>query len=331
MNVENQPSIGASRKRSTKLKWAEPVSLHAKTAIVTGCANGSLGYETAKTLALWGATVIVTTRENTQALVSDLRDDCQRAGIPTTIFGKELDLSNADSVAQFCTFFHGCHGGRLDILVNNAGIHLDLMSKWKEPRLSADGYEIQWRTNYLGTAQLTHNLLPLLKKTGEQMGDARIVNVVSQLHNRADNEALFDPNTGYNSWKFYGRSKLALMHFSNELNRRFAKEHNVRSYSLHPGGTSGVATNVASKGLENSPIMSFVNKLSAPLGKLFMSNAEEGAQTQIHCATAANATGGLYYRNCQAADASEAINDLAAGHKLWNETLEFVKSLERGV
>ena len=38
------------------------------------------------------------------------------------------------------------------------------------PPLSEDGFEIHWRTNYLGTFHLTSLLLPLLKQGGLESG-----------------------------------------------------------------------------------------------------------------------------------------------------------------
>jgi NAD(P)-dependent dehydrogenase (short-subunit alcohol dehydrogenase family) len=201
------------------------------------------------------------------------------------------------------------------------------MSKWKEPKLTSDGYEMQWRTNYLGSAHLTHNLLPLLQKTGNSYGEARIVNVVSQLYSRGNNVALFDPDTAYNSWKFYGLSKLALIHFTYELNRRFSKKDKLKSCCLHPGSASGTYTNVANKGFEGSPIIAFLRKLGAPIEKLFMSTVEEGIQTQIYCATATDAQGGHYYQNCQIRETTADTQDEKAAGRLWQETQDWVNNL----
>jgi NAD(P)-dependent dehydrogenase (short-subunit alcohol dehydrogenase family) len=286
-----------------------------------------LGYETAKTLARWGARVIVTTRSDPSSIVAALQQDLLVEGIDATLDGHELDLSDATSVSVFVKWIEQRYGGRLDILVNNAGIHLDLMSKWKEPKLSTDGHEIQWRTNYLGTAHLTHTLLPLLQKTGSEHGDARIVNVVSQLHDRGSNEALFDSSVPYNSWQSYGLSKLALIHFSYELQRRFALKNHLQSYCLHPGGTSGTYTNVADRGLEGHPVIAFVRKLGAPFERLLMASAEEGAQTQVHCATAANAEGGHYYLQCRIGEAAPDTRDREVAERLWRETLDWLNSL----
>ena len=139
-----------------KAPFAEKQNLQGKTAIVTGCAQGSIGFATAKTLALWGAKVIITTRTNAEKLVDALRAATQGGQID----GHVLETTSAESVAAFSAWFQKNHGERLDILVNNVGVHFDLLSQWKEPHLTADGFEIQWRTNYLGVLHLTHLLLP---------------------------------------------------------------------------------------------------------------------------------------------------------------------------
>jgi retinol dehydrogenase 12 len=220
---------------------AERVDLSVKKIIVTGCSVGSLGYATAQQLASWGAMVIVTTRRGTRDVVAMLNAELAQNKLPGKIDGQQLDLSDATSVDRFTQWYDRFYGERLDVLVNNAGIHLDLLSRWKEPRMSRDGIEIQWRTNYLGSVHLTHNLLPLLQTTGRGVGEARIVNVVSQLHSRGSNELLFNTNRTYESWQAYGLSKLALIHFTSELHRRFSQTDNIKSYSLHPGGRSATS------------------------------------------------------------------------------------------
>jgi retinol dehydrogenase-12 len=308
------------RKPFVSTPMAERVDLSGKQMIVTGCSGGSLGYATALQLASWGATVIITTRRGTRDVVAALNAELAHSDQAGKIDGHLLDLSNASSVHQFTQWYERFYGERLDALVNNAGIHLDLMSDWKEPRLSRDGVEIQWRTNYLGTVQLTHNLLPLLQKTGRDVGEARVVNVVSQLHSRGTNELLFNADRAYNSWQAYGLSKLGLIHYTNELHRRYLQTDNLMSFSLHPGGRSGTYTNVASKGLEGHSVIEVIRKLAAPLERLMMASAVEGAQTQIHCATSPTGKSGHYYANCQIAKSSQDSVDESAAARLWEET-----------
>lgn len=309
------------RKPFVQTPFAEPVDLRGKKAIVTGASPGSLGFETARTLALWGASIIISTRSNpqstVQALLAELRD-CQPQAEQASISGHSLDLSQSRSVNDFVTWYQREHGEQLDILVNNAGIHLDLLSQWEQPQLSDDGFEIQWRTNYLGTLQLTQLLLPLLEKTGQHSGDTRIVNVVSELHTRASNEELFGENTQpYNSWSAYSLSKLALVHATFEIQRQYAHTGHLQAYCLHPGS---VFTNVAAKGLAGNPLIETVRNALAPLERIFLSTAEEGAQTQIHCATAPRLQGGLYYKKCQAAPANPEALDGEIATRLWTQT-----------
>ncbi len=60
---------GLVRSLFVKTPFAKETSLRGKHVIVTGAGPGSLGYESAKTLARWGAVVIVTTRSNTASMV----------------------------------------------------------------------------------------------------------------------------------------------------------------------------------------------------------------------------------------------------------------------
>ena len=311
------------RSRFVRTVYAEPVDLTGKTIVVTGASPGSLGFETARTLASWGASVVVTTRSNPDAAIEALRARLQYADARRRIHGRTLDLSYSDSVASFVRWFVGAHGDRLDVLINNAGIHLDLLSRWKEPRLADDGFEIQWRTNYLGTAHLTHLLLPLLEKTGRVAGDARIVNVVSHLHAKGSNDDLFKRTRPYNSWTAYGNSKLALVHMTTELQRRYADASHVQAYCLHPGS---VLTNVADKGLEGTGWIEKARKALSPVEAFFLKTPEEGAQTQIHCATRPQLPGGLYYQECKPFEPSKDAKDVRVAGRLWAETESWVGS-----
>ena len=312
------------RKPHGGLARAERVDLTGKRAIVTGVSPGSLGYETAKTLLGWGALVVITQPRNTGNTIEILGRELAEKDLDVELDGRDLDLMDRESVENFANWYQGAYGQRLDILVNNAGIHLDLMSDWKEPRLSADGHELMWRTNYLGTVHLTHCLLPVLRKTGRTFGEARVVNVASQLHSRGTNQELFATDAPYESWKAYGLSKLGLIHFSFELHRRFADSDNLRSYCLHPGGKSGVRTNVAAVGLEGKRVIGLLRKLTGPIESLFQASPREGAQTQIFCATAKNAASGHYYVNCAVAEPSPEARDAAVAARLWQETVDWI-------
>ncbi|MGH8461280.1 MAG: SDR family NAD(P)-dependent oxidoreductase [Stenotrophobium sp.] len=309
------------RRLFVRAPQAQRVDLRGRKIIVTGAARGSIGYETAGILASWGATLVVTSRSNVNALVEDLRGKLSGAPDCGAVDGHTLDLCDTNSVNAFVEWYRRQHGERLDVLINNAGVHLDLLSQWKTPQEIADGHEIHWRTNYLGTMQLTMRLLPLLQNAAAQTGDARIVNVVSMLHDKGRNEWLFAPQEHYNSWVAYGTSKLALIHASFELQRRYAESANVQAYCLHPGA---VYTNIAGKGLAGNPVLESIRNFFAPVEAFFLLTPEEGAQTQVHCASSPDARGGLYYRECRPAPASKDSADTQVSARLWEQTQAWI-------
>lgn len=301
-------------------KMAAIENLQGRHFIVTGCAEGSLGFATALQLLQQGAVVSVTVRKNSQAIADALRlqlDD----SLQQNVHAFDLDISQFNSVEAFVQTYTD-KGLGLDVLINNAGIHLDLMSQWSEPKRSDDGFEIQWRVNYLGTAHLTYRLLPLLQNSATKSGDSRVVNVVSQLYSKGLNSEFFSPQRSYNSWHAYGQSKLALVHLTKTITQHFSKE-GISSYCLHPGA---VYTNVAGKGLAGTGMVVKIRNALAPIEKFFLKTPKQGAQTQIHCATAPLniLDAGSYYNNLQLVATNNDTQDGAVSEKLWLELQDWV-------
>lgn len=273
---------------------APRVDLTGQQVLVTGAAAGSIGGETARLLREWGAEVVTTTRSS----------------------NPPLDLSEPRSVSDFASWYAETHGS-LDVLVNNAGVHLDLMSSWKQPHLLADGFEVHWRINYLGTIHLTSLLVPLMGR------GSRIVNVVSKLHKRGSNAALFAPAAAYSSWDAYGTSKLALVHATQEQQDRY---DGIDAYSLHPGE---VLTDIATKGLADHSRISAVRGALRPLEALVLATPEEGAQTSLFVATQPDLPGGAYFAKCAVAPASAEAADREVSARLWDQTQEWLAQLSR--
>ncbi len=71
MNPNDNPKMlkHINRKLFQKAPKAYPHNLAGKHIIITGTTPGSIGFETAKTLATWGARVTITGRTNTQNIV----------------------------------------------------------------------------------------------------------------------------------------------------------------------------------------------------------------------------------------------------------------------
>ena len=304
---------------------AERVDMSGRKAIVTGATPGSIGHQVARTLAAWGADIAVTDPRDSgaarEALLRDLRDGGERQG---GIEAHRLDLADARSVAEFAAWYRQTSGGRLDVLINNAGILRDVLWRWRERRVSADGFEIHWRTNYLGTFHLTRLLLPMLLESGRRSGDARVINVSSHQHDKGSNDRLFASPDRFDSWTAYGVSKLALIHHAFELHRRYAVDGNLRSAALHPGSAYSNMT----FGWQDEPrLLRRMKRLIVPLAPLILLTPEQAAQTTIRCATDPHLEGGHYHERCARAEPIPDARDETASRRLWEETDRWFRSL----
>nr|WP_246319822.1 SDR family NAD(P)-dependent oxidoreductase [Nocardioides kongjuensis] len=251
-----------------------------RRAIVTGAGPRSIGRAVADALLADGWEVTVTRRAT-------------------------LDLADRASVAAFAASYAG-RADDLDLLVNSAGIHLDLGSRWKQPQL-LDGHEVHWRTNYLGTVDLTTALLPLLLGGG----GGTVVHVVSQLHERGTTDQLLGRPVAYDSWASYGTSKLGLVHHAALLAERYG-DQGLRALSVHPGA---VSTNIANRGLETRPLLRRLRNLALPLERRTLMTPEESAAHLVRIATDPSAASG-YYRKSRPLDPAPAAADLAARAEL---------------
>jgi NAD(P)-dependent dehydrogenase (short-subunit alcohol dehydrogenase family) len=246
-----------------------------KLAVVTG--PGGLGYETALELSRAGASVVLAGRnaKTGQASVDRIKSVVPKAEIR---FG-QVDLASLASIKAFADKVLA-EGVGVDILVNNAGVMMP-----PARQLTADGFELQFGTNYLSHFALTAHLLPLLQK-----GRARVVSVSSIA--AKPGKILFDDLGfvhGYSPTTAYAQSKLAMILFAYELQRRSeAAGWGVTSIAAHPGVSR---TDLIDKGPGPS---SFYGVVSALL-PFVRQPAARGALPQLHAATAPGAKGGGYY------------------------------------
>ncbi|MBX9907259.1 MAG: SDR family oxidoreductase [Beijerinckiaceae bacterium] len=285
-----------------------------RRAIVTG--PGGLGYETALGLARSGATVLLAGRDadkGARALAAI------RAAVPDAeVSFAELDLANLSSVAAFA-LDRLAASEPLDILINNAGV-------MALPRrsLTDDGFERQFGVNVIGHFALTGRLLPLLRKAAAP----RVVQLSSLAHRRGRID--FDDLEGerrYDPWKAYCQSKLAMLIFALELQRRSDRNGwGLTSLAAHPGwAASGLIGNGPATG--RTGLAALVWRL-VPLGaRLLSQSTAAGALPTLYAATAPNVAGGGYYgpdgwreiRGSPApARATGEADDPAVAARLWD-------------
>src|ERR1035437_4675309 len=131
-----------------------------KVALVTG-SNRGIGFETARQLGQQGVTVIVAARTEQEAVraAGKLRGE----GIEAE--GISLDVANAADRTAVAKFIEP-HFGKLDILVDNAGVGpADGLICLRASASTEEELQSIFNINLFSLVALTHELLPLLKKS----------------------------------------------------------------------------------------------------------------------------------------------------------------------
>jgi NAD(P)-dependent dehydrogenase (short-subunit alcohol dehydrogenase family) len=258
---------------STAEDVSSGIDLRGRRAIVTGASSG-IGIETARGLALRGADVTLAVR-NRAAGERTAADIITSTG-NTAVRAAELDVSDLASVQRFASRWTG----PLDLLINNAGIMAT-----PEQR-TAEGFEMQFATNYLGPFALTLGLHQALAAGT----NARVVSVSSSGH-LISPVVLDDLNFAFRPYDplvAYGQSKSASILFGVAASSRWAAE-GITVNAVMPGA---IATNLQKHtgGLK-----------TPPEGR---KTIEQGAATTLFVATSSllNGIGGRYFEdNAEAA------------------------------
>jgi NAD(P)-dependent dehydrogenase (short-subunit alcohol dehydrogenase family) len=213
------------RRRGFRWTAADIPDLTGMTALVTG-ANSGIGLETTAALAAAGARVMLACRNGTKAAAATevIRERHDAAQLDLI----HIDTSDVDSVRAAAAEILD-RTDRLDLLINNAGV------AWPPYALSPQGAEMQLATNFLGHFALTGLLLDRMQAAPA----APVVSLTSLAHHvgrlRLDDLALA---RHYRPFAAYAQSKLAMVSFTIELQRRLDKAHSpIRALTAHPGGS----------------------------------------------------------------------------------------------
>ncbi len=292
---------------------ADLPALNGKTAIVTG-ANSGLGLAVTRELARKGAHVIMACRnaEKAHAAAHAIKQDLPTAEITV----EALDLADLHSVKSFAERMQKALP-ILDLLCNNAGVMALPL------RRTVQGFEMQIGTNHFGHFALTGHLLPLLEAAPE----ARIVNTASLAHTWTAGMDFGDLNwehKRYKKWDAYGKSKLANLLFTFELDRRLGESGSqVMAIAAHPGYA---ATHLQAAGPEMAGSRLGLGLMQ--IGNALLAQpAEQGAEPLLYAAAMPDVQGGDYYGpdgfrqmrgHPRKVRARKAAYSPTAGRELWD-------------
>ena len=255
-----------------------------RRVIVTG-ANSGTGREAARRLAGAGARVMLAVR--TLAKGEEARDAILAEFPAAQLEVRLLDLASLASVREFAEGIIA-DGLPADALLNNAGV-------MTPPRrmTTADGFELQFGTNFLGHFALTLRLLPaLLAATAP-----RVVTMSSSAayFGRIRFADLEWERRHYSPFLAYAQSKLADLIFARHLAAiaRYRDWH-LMSTAAHPGFTK---TNLQTAGPalgRDKPKRTFIGLVAhSPVSPA--QDVVQGAEPLLYAATSQEAAGGGYY------------------------------------
>jgi NAD(P)-dependent dehydrogenase (short-subunit alcohol dehydrogenase family) len=256
---------------TTRWTAARIPSLAGQLALVTG-ANRGLGLEITRGLARAGAKVVMGCRDaaRAEAAAGQLHAEFPEAQLEIM----PVDLADLASIRRFARDF-AARFLQLDILCNNASAILVPYARTR------DGFEMHIGTNLHGTFALTGLLLDCLCHARA----ARVVNTASLAHRMTpgmDLDDLHFERKPYKDMDAYGKSKLATLLFSFELDRRLQRAgSSVIAAAAHPGYAA-----------TNMDLGNFFMRLST---RLFAQPAAMGALPALYAATAPGVKGGDYY------------------------------------
>lgn len=250
-------------------------SLKGKVTLVTG-GNAGIGKATVRALAVHDPAAIYLCgrrHDASETAAAELRTETGYKNIVVL----DMDLASLESVKKAAAVFLA-RETRLDLLFLNAGVAGTAYA------LSKEGYESQFGINHVGHALLTQLLMPTLLSTqaATDGGDARVVLTSSNgafapgamlPHGGLNLAAMRQPDA-YQPMSLYCHSKLANALFG----RKLATEYPSLSVtSVHPGV---VKSDIWGKGSG-----SLISKILRPFMMAQWVSIDEGAKSQLWCAT----------------------------------------------
>ncbi|TGZ84892.1 NAD(P)-binding protein [Ascodesmis nigricans] len=291
--------------------------MHSRVAIVTGGTSG-IGAAVVNELAARGTQLILLVRDPSDIFTVDYITDLRARHNNDLIFAEKCDLSSLHSVRLFATkFIDNSPPRRLDMVICCAGVMAPpgvekrLVGDTREDASGKGGVEEQWAVNYLGHVHLLELLMPLLRVQPMDR-DVRVLLATcpSYLLGELDvNDLLHSarPYPKWAPWRVYGATKLALMTYAVETQRRFHEykrpdggKNQVRVFCVDPGVSRTLGTRRWISMGSIPGLLAYL--LTWPLWWLILKSPESGAQSFLTAAMSiecARGEGGVMIKECK--------------------------------
>lgn len=274
-----------------------------KRFLVTGAASG-IGLETARALALRGASVVGAVRDTAKSapVIAPARTAAAQSGGNFELI--RLDLASLKSV-RACADQLLADGRSFDAIIANAGVMATPFGR------TVDGFESQLGINHLGHFALVNRISSLLADGG------RLVVLSSQAH-RASDIDLDDLNfetQPYDPFIAYARSKTAASLFAAEFDRRY-RHRGIRAASVMPGNSlTNLPRHLSAQDLQVLLETAGRARADAGLAPAALKDIPQAAATSVWAAFMADKDeiGGHYLEDCAVAPINDIPNPFADG------------------
>ncbi len=302
-------------------------NLKGKTCLITG-ANSGLGKGMALEFARSGARVIMACRSG----IPEAGEEVKRDSGSDNIEMLPVDLSDFASIHALCDSLRD-REIQLDTIVLNAAV-VPLKA-----RPTMQGFDSMFGVNYLANVVLVERLLkdgvlpnrsvanpPHEVPAGKS--HSRIIIVSSEDHRRTDGidfEGLgeYYEYSGMGDIAQYGRTKLMLTTYAQELSRRLRDEQgvDVGVYTFCPGA---VRSNIGREApwLARVALDTFM--------RYFFASAEQAAEPAVYFAAsnAMEGRSGVYFFRMREIDPDEDAMNLEIAQHLWKESERLIAAVQ---
>jgi len=308
--------------------------IRGRSVLVTGVSPLGIGFTTTLAFASQNPSLLILasrTKPKLAQVVSQMNSLYPSVRVETVW----LDLSSQSSIRQAAADVAALTS-TLDILVNNAGLVVT------SRQATAEGIEMTFGTNHIGTFLFTNLLLPLLRNAAKANtpGATRIVSLSSGGHRLspirfsdfnltrkdvppeedhvkplAPGFAKCETEDGYNGIVAYAQSKTGNLLFTKYL-QEFLPRQGITAYAVQPG-----TIDTELKRDQSAELNEQFHKFG-----VFWKNTEQGSATTMVAALdpALDEPKGIYLDDCQIAEPRPHANDAILARRLWKLSEELV-------